>query len=318
MPVIGNNTLVIGNKMPVIGNNKPVIGNNTLVIGNNKPVIGNNGPEIGKNRPVFGKINSGSGQTEQSYQENIYCTDIFYVSAVAEGVFLFYQFNFYRMKNLGATYVPHKAEDFYDWQEPLTAAISAHSTEWGIDLNLFAPVLVLKTAFVAAYALYKDLSTRTPKVTQDKTDTMDAYVVGLNDFLEGHVIRNRAINNGWRKQLGLPLLDQERGHSHAPQTSPVAIIDLSQSCKHLFSVKDSVEKNRPLYADKIEVQCKVGGEPPVDDSEFVTVGVYEKQKFEISYPYSKVGTVVYYRLRWLGPRDNQEGPWSMVIKVIIN
>jgi hypothetical protein len=220
--------------------------------------------------------------------------------------------------SIGASFIPQGVEAFYDWQKPLTAAIGAHAAEWGIDLNLFKPVEVLKATFTAAYALYKDKSTRTPKATRDKTDAMVAYGESLSDFLEGYVVRNRAVDNGWRRELHLPLLDRERGHSHALETSPVARIDVTESCRHLFTVGDSVAKRRPRYADRIEVQCKAGGDPPASDSEFVTVGVYRNLKFSIEYPYNKVGTVVYYRLRWLGPRDGQEGPWSGVIRVIIN
>jgi hypothetical protein len=38
----------------------------------------------------------------------------------------------------------------------------------------------------------------------------------------------------------------------------------------------------------------------------------------LEYSLEAVGTTVYYRLRWLGPRDGQEGPWSEIIIAIIN
>ncbi|MDR1222154.1 MAG: hypothetical protein LBL07_04645 [Tannerella sp.] len=212
-------------------------------------------------------------------------------------------------------FIPGKGAKFNDWQKALMAYLALHKADWNIDPDDFEALLTLQAVFAAKYAVAENPATRTGPAVTAKREAMAAYKKGLRQFIREFLTNNHLVTDEDRRAMQLPIHDTKPSKIDPPKTSPVAKIDFAHQ-QHTIRVQDITGTLWGENASRFEVWRKIGGDPPVSDSEFEFAGASTSTTKILQYSLEQVGQTVHYRYRWLNER-NQPGPWSETIDSVV-
>jgi hypothetical protein len=210
-------------------------------------------------------------------------------------------------------YIPRQDGKFLEWAQKLLIYVKLHLEAWGIGEPVFGAIQTLCDKYSSAYSKAQE-SNRGKVDVLEKNETRDNLKQALRAFVKEHLQYNSVVTNVDRENMGLPIHDTKPSPPHIPTTMPIGEVDFSIHLQHILHVKDGklTGRTKPPEAHGFEVWYKIGGGPPVDDSEWSYANFSTRSPLTIKYPLSDVGKTVYYRFRWVNSR-NQPGPWNETI-----
>lgn len=215
-------------------------------------------------------------------------------------------------------YIPNSDSAFDIWQNTLYLSVEQNLVRWNISEEVFADLKTLHDWWVATYAEASNRHNRTEADIVAKNKARTAYKAHIRLFVKRHLAFNAAVADSERDTMGLTIPSGVRTQPPVPTTFPVVEIDFSTRMRHLIKFRDSESTGR-AKPDKVhgcEVWTKIGGQPPVNESELTYIGTDTKSPYTVDYRGDQQGTVAYYWLRWVNARG-QHGPWSAPASAII-
>ncbi|MDR0756229.1 MAG: hypothetical protein LBF85_00070 [Tannerella sp.] len=214
-------------------------------------------------------------------------------------------------------YIPRKDGKFLEWVQKLIIYAELHLLAWGISKEIFEPIQTLFGVYSDAYSKAQDPNRGKVDVLE-KDEARDSLKTVIRQFVKEHLQYNSLVTNGDRESMGLPIHDTKPTPPRIPTEMPIGEIDFSIHLRHIITVKDGklTGRRKPPQVHGFEVWHKVGGAPPVDDSEWSYVNFSTRSPLIVDYPLSDVGKTVYYRFRWVNSR-NQPGPWNETIIIAV-
>jgi hypothetical protein len=214
--------------------------------------------------------------------------------------------------------IPDSDPEFDIWQENLVATVDSSGTGWSIPATAVTALKSKQTVWNAAYAKASILKTRSSADVQDKNDARTDYEKNLRSFISEYLAYNSKITNGDRDRLQIKVHSSQRTPVSVPVTHPVGEINISSNQRHIINYVDSDTnaKGKPAGVHGCEIWKKVGGDTPVDDSEYTYLATVTSSPYIASYGISDISKRVYYRFRWVNTRG-ETGPWSTPISAIV-
>ncbi len=218
----------------------------------------------------------------------------------------------------GKDYIPRTQSQFFVWQDDFYNRVNEKLNSFKIDAAKLKDVTAAKSKYEQAFerASNAESANRADRVERNVRET--AYRTEIRKFVNENIRYNSAVSDYDRQYLGLTVADTIPTPVTIPTTHPVIEVDFSETRVHTLHLKDEGKsgKSKPAGVRNAEVWAKVGGEPPVDDSEMMLCGTTSDGKLRLTYPAGQVGMRVYYQSRWINTRS-QAGAFGSVVSAVI-
>jgi hypothetical protein len=215
-------------------------------------------------------------------------------------------------------YIPRKDEDFDILQTNVYTTSSNNASKWSIASTQFSLLSTPRQRWTTAYAAYKNPITRTPGITQEKSDARSAYEPVLRLFIQGQLTHNALVTDGDLRSMGLPVYDRTPTEAKVPDTRPELEVMFPQIMQHSLKVRDSESKGsgKPPHVMGYEIWRRIGGEtnPTYDDMQFV--GLATRSPHVLVYTSVERKQTIWYALRWVNTRG-EVGPWSEIVSATV-
>ena len=215
-------------------------------------------------------------------------------------------------------YLPRAKAALYVWQDIFYNRVMEKQGSFKIDEAKYKPLTAAKSKYDLSFgrANNVDSANRADRV-ELKVRTAE-YKAEIRKFINENIRFNSNVSEYDRQYLGLTIADTTPTPVTVPLTHPVIEIDFSETRVHILHLKDESKsgKSKPAGVRNAEVFAKVGGEPPVDDSELLLAGTPSDGKLRLTYAAGQVGLRVYYQARWVNTRS-QAGEFGSVVSAVI-
>ncbi len=184
-------------------------------------------------------------------------------------------------------------------------ATAAQATDLLAKSNAFAGEV---TAHVAAQA---DARSQTQKKNQSRLELEDLMTL---------LVKQAKLYGASESDLGkLGVPTGAAGDAPSSATRPAGKVDTSRRLEHLIHFSDEAtpdSKRRPRGVLGCEIHRKIGGAPPVDESECQFLTLDTETPYLADYAGEKAGAMAHYMLRWR-LRDGSNGAWSETLSATV-
>ncbi len=127
------------------------------------------------------------------------------------------------------------------------------------------------------------------------------------------------MTNTVRERYRIPTRGTTPAPVPVPTEVPVASVEVPAPLTHKLIIADGSSPDRirlPEGVERIEILGKIGGSAPVNDDELSVLGSTTRARHTLSFPMTEGGKTVYYRFRYVNPRQ-EKGPYSAVVAATI-
>jgi hypothetical protein len=211
-------------------------------------------------------------------------------------------------------FIPRPDAEFNLWQASLVSIVQAAVATWGILPADLAALILLQTAWAAAFNKASNKQNRTAADVQAKDDARAAYEKALRQFVAQWLASNAKVPNSERERMGLTVKTSTRTAVSVPSTAPVGTVDFHTRLQHSIAYADEATpstKAKPAGVHGCEVWVKLG-----DATDFAFLATNTASPYLAVYVDGDAGKTATYRLRWVNTRGEQ-GPWSGTFGAII-
>ncbi len=211
-------------------------------------------------------------------------------------------------------YVPTREGELLAWTSNLATKLVADPPGYGLDVQAAADYQAVQQAFAAAYALATDPATRTPVNIEDKTEEKQALIAATRPLVQ--TLQNwSGMTNGKRKDLGIPVRDNEPTPIGIPTEMPVLrVTEVSQRVLDLELLNQENEKRKPNGVRSAWLYTHVGADPSPDLTQWKFEGESTRSNPQIVFPESVApGTEVWVTALWVNP-TGKPGPACAPVK----
>jgi hypothetical protein len=175
------------------------------------------------------------------------------------------------------------------------------------------------TAWVAAYGLATDPSTRTKVAAQDK-DTKEAVCITRMRSYGKRISANLSVTDAQKVALGLNVRNPHPTPRPAPATRPVlnVVSTIGNSIRtRMVDEPTPTKKAKPPFVTDAEVFYFIGENPPADLVLWHYEGQATRSRFDLTLPGTlATGTKVWIAARWTNGRG-EAGPVSTPVSAIV-
>ncbi len=218
----------------------------------------------------------------------------------------------------GKDYLPQSQSKFFIWQSDFYDRVNEKLNSFKIDAAKLKDVTASKSKYEQAFERASNAESANRADRVERNERAAAYKTEIRKFVNENIRYNSNVSDYDRQYLGLKVPDTTPTPVSVPATHPVIEVDFSETRVHTLHLKDEGKsgKSKPSGVRNAEVWAKVGGDPPVDDSEMMLFGTTSDGKLRLTYPSGQVGLRVYYQSRWVNTRS-QAGAFGSVVSAII-
>jgi hypothetical protein len=212
---------------------------------------------------------------------------------------------------MASYYLPRKDRDFCTWVTYFLRSLFPELERIGFPGDEYRKLAALRDDFAKKLEISSEPATHTKTAVQVKNDARRMLEKAIQQDVREFLQFNRAVTNGDRDNLGLPIYKTGRTPPPPPTDMPLGGVDTSTHQRHIIHVTTGTltGKAKPPKVRGYEVWRKVGGNAPASDGEWTYVNFSSRTPLMVDYPQTEVGKTVYYRFRWVNTR-NLPGPWS--------
>ncbi len=218
---------------------------------------------------------------------------------------------------MGKDYIPQSPDAYNAWQGNFVDETSANLQNWGIDAQIFQPVLDEQTEWDKVYPKAVNPQNRTQADVTARTEKQSSYTEVIRTFVNQQIQNNPKVTDADRNRLGVPVHSTVRTPSPVPSTVPVVDIVTGHQ-QHIihFSNEGSAGKGKPVGVHGCEIWMKKGTQPE-NDSELSFVATDTATPYTLKFDTADMGIMVYYRLRWVNTRG-EVGAWSALVNAVVS
>jgi hypothetical protein len=217
-----------------------------------------------------------------------------------------------------ASYIPAKDADYADWLDNFATLIAAAPTDYGLVAGDGTAIDASRDAFLAAYALAVNPSTRTTPTVAAK-DAARASSQALARSLAVQVQAWPSITPELLGDLGLTVRDLTPTPIPAPTTTPLLSVvggtNLAQTVRYSDELTPAARK-KPFGAIALQLYRHVGTTPPAGPEDASFYGSFTKNPVLSEFDSGDAGKTCTYFGRWQ-TRRGLVGPWSMATSMTV-
>jgi hypothetical protein len=212
--------------------------------------------------------------------------------------------------------IPRGHDEFDVFQSNFTTVVEPMLENLGITADSFKPLTEEKAKWQALYQKATNPQNRTQADVLARNSEQKIYSDLLRSFINRFILNNPQVSDADRERLGLHVSDGSRTPSPVPATVPVVTVSIGhqQHTVH-FMNESATSKAKPAGVHGCEIWMKKG-EAPKSDTDLAFVTTDTASPYILKFDSSEVGTMVYYRLRWVNTRG-EVGPWSALVSAVI-
>lgn len=217
-----------------------------------------------------------------------------------------------------ASYIPLKDSLCKDWLVNFAARITAAPATYGLTAAEALTICNAVNAFVAAYTIAIDPSTRTRASVADK-DAMKAAALAISRPYAQLVRRNNGVSNQDKLDLGLTIVDTSPTPIPAPQTSPILSIVGATPLQHTLRYVDQntpTKRAKPAGVIFLELMCQTSATPLTDPALIGFKQLSTANPVAVDFVQADAGKTAYYAARWV-TRRGLLGPWSNIVSFTV-
>lgn len=150
-----------------------------------------------------------------------------------------------------------------------------------------------------------------------RNEKQASYTQAIRTFINQQVANNPRVSDFEKERLGLTLPSGTRTPAPVPSTVPLVNINTGHQ-QHIihFANEGSAGTAKPAGVHGCEIWMKKG-EMPEHDSDLNFVATDTVTPYTLKFDTSEIGTMVYYKLRWVNTRG-ETGPWSAMAAAMIS
>lgn len=220
------------------------------------------------------------------------------------------------------SYLPSREADLVTWSNNFDALITASAPTYGLTVAQASDYRGLHNAFVSAYQIANDNSTRTPSSVTTKNDAKEALVNGEHGIrqLVGIVQNYPGTTNTLRQDLQITVPDTEPTPVPPPSSPPIVEVKDVYGREVTLRLQDSTTSSgraKPSGVSGATILSYVGDDPPVDPADWKFEGNTTRTTYSIEFPITVApGAKVWLTAFWFNPRQ-QSGPAATPIYTYI-
>ncbi len=212
--------------------------------------------------------------------------------------------------------VPQGHEDFNLFQDNFTTVVEPKLDDYGIAAESYKPIKDEKPKWTEAYQKAINPQNRTQADVLARNNEQVSYSDIIRSFINQFILNNPKVSDDDKERLGLHVPTGSRTASPVPVTVPVATIVIGHQQHTIsFANEGATSKAKPAGVHGCEIWMKKA-EAPKSDTDLVFVATDTASPHTLKFDSSEVGTMVYYRLRWVNTRG-EVGPWSALVSAIV-
>jgi hypothetical protein len=212
--------------------------------------------------------------------------------------------------------IPQGRNDFNGFQENFIVTVEPMLDSFGITAESFKPLADEQQVWQQLWQKTVNPQNRTQADVQARDGEQKVYTELLRSFINQFIKNNPKVSNADKGRLGLTVSDGSRTASPVPTTAPAVTVSIgSQQHTIAFMDEGSTSKAKPAGVHGCEIWMKRGA-APTTDSELSFVITDTASPHIMKFDSSEVGTMVYYRLRWVNTRG-EAGPWSKLASAVV-
>ena len=214
-------------------------------------------------------------------------------------------------------YIPKKDSAFMVWARNLLLYVQANLVAFNIQDTVLQPILVLNTAWEAAYAKALDPN-RGPVDIAEKNRAREALEKALRNFVKAFLLYSPFVSDKDRNEMQLPIHDKKPTPVPPPATFPECEIDTSMLNRLIVHFWDAATKRRgkPKGAHGAEIRWELREDAPAKAEELDNSSFATRTPYVLEFTGDKQGKRVYFCLRWENNKG-EKGPWSIILSAII-
>lgn len=215
-------------------------------------------------------------------------------------------------------YIPVTDSGLLSWLTNFDGLTSVNYAAYGLTAPEATSITTVTGAYVSAYALATDPTTRTP-VTIAAKDTAKATALATVRPLAQKIRNNSAVPDMDKVALGLTVPDTSPTPIPAPTTFPLLDLLRATPGQHWMQYRDSdtpTTKAKPFGALAMELYTKIGTAPAVDPAGATYLGQITKCPFAVDLDPADIGKTATYFARWV-TRRGLVGPWSSPVSLTV-
>jgi len=216
-------------------------------------------------------------------------------------------------------FIPGPDPLFIEFAKRFKIYISANFAALGLSLLNSTALEAAFTLFNAKYTLYLEAQSALEAALQDKKSSKSPLEAMIREFSK-IIQANPSVTNAQKAELGITVPKETRTPSPVPTTRPMAEVDNKQRLLHTVHFFDEGSKKgsaKPAGVRACEIWLKIGGAPPIDESEVKYLATDTKAPYNAHFEGVDGGKTAHYMLRWVNTRG-EVGPWSETISVTIS
>lgn len=217
------------------------------------------------------------------------------------------------------SFIPSRESELVTWSNNFNTLINATPVAYGLSSAQTLTFTGMHNAFVSAYQIANDPSTRTPSAIVTKDDAKDVMVDNARDLV-GIVQSFPGTTDTQRSDLGITVPDTEPTPIPAPRDPPGLDIVSAVGRTVILRLHDSTSttsRGKPDGVAGATVFSFVGAAAPVEIDDWKFEGNTTRTSFEVNFDADVVnGALVWFTSFWFNPRA-QSGPAALPVSTNI-
>jgi hypothetical protein len=216
-------------------------------------------------------------------------------------------------------FIPSKDRDFLQWTNNFLNQLPAMIGRLGFPNHEYEALSSLRNDFSAKFTLAEEPATRTKVSVQNKNDSRAMLEKALRQDVKEYLNFNRALTDGDRDTLGLPVYKTGRTPAPVATKHPDYDVDSSEIRRltiHFFEQGSKHTKAKPAGQHGAEIRWAILDTPPHSLDDLAHSSFDTHTPLTLSFDEYQRGKTVYFCLCWENTRG-EKGPWSEIVSAII-
>ncbi len=216
-----------------------------------------------------------------------------------------------------ADYIPSSDGNFNIWQANFVTYATANSAALGLSAGqvtiLTTPQAPWSNA-LSAHVAAQDAADGAVVVKDTSRDTFEAAIRQIVRYIQARA----ATTDLQRGALGITIPSGPGPAAPAPSSRPVVSADTSERFRIRLAWTDlaSGNKAKPDGVMGAEIYMKVGGAPPVDETECNFVALDTATPYTVEFAGADANKTAYFMARWVSTRG-QKGAFSETVAATV-
>jgi hypothetical protein len=216
-------------------------------------------------------------------------------------------------------FIPTNDRAFLQWSINFMKQLDSMLSRIGFPTDEYQLLSSQRDDFAAKLTLAEEPATRTKVAVSNKDAARKLHEKTIRQDVKEFLNFNRALTDGDREALGLPIYKTTRTRAPIAKRHPDFDVDSSEIRRltiHFFDQENKHTRAKPEGQHGAEIRWGVCDTPPQSVDELIHSTFDTHTPFTIDFDEKQRGQKIYFILRWENTRG-EKGPWSEIASAVI-